>query len=269
MNHPSEHELILHHYGEAPDRTEVARHLEVCESCRSNYQALQRVWSAVDAVPVPERSESYGAEVWGRLRPRLPQPGQSNTVPSLIQDLAARVMTFRLPRWAVACGLALAVGAAFLGGRFWPQLDSGTRFGMTRSSAHISTQARERILLKEIGDHLERSQLALIELINSQTNGLVDISLEQALARQLVDVNRLYRQTASRLGDTGMASVLEDLERTLIEISNSPAKLSAGEFADFRRRIDTDDMLFKVKVVSSQVRAKEREAARELAGKRS
>ena len=63
--------------------------------------------------------------------------------------------------------------------------------------------------------------------------------------------------------------MLEDLERTLIEISNSPAKLSAGEFADFRRRIDTDDMLFKVKVVSSQVRAKEREAARELAGKRS
>ena len=74
MNHPSEHELILHHYGEAPDRTEVARHLEVCESCRSNYQALQRVWPAVDAVPVPERSESYGPEVWGRLRPRLPSP---------------------------------------------------------------------------------------------------------------------------------------------------------------------------------------------------
>jgi hypothetical protein len=109
----------------------------------------------------------------------------------------------------------------------------------------------------------------LIELINTKTNGVVDISLERALARQLVDVNRLYRQSAARLGDAGMASVLEDLERTLIEISNSPSQLSSLEFAEFRQRIDTDDMLFKVKVVSSQVRAKEREAARERAGKRS
>jgi len=55
----------------------------------------------------------------------------------------------------------------------------------------------------------------------------------------------------------------------LIEISNSPSILSSTEFAEIRRRIDTDDTLFKVKVVGSQVRAKERETARELAAKRS
>jgi len=269
MNHPSDEQLILYHYGEAADGAEVADHLEACESCRANYQALQRVWSTVNAIPVPERSESYGAEVWRRLRPELYRPDQPSGVRSLLLDLVAKVRTFRLSRWVVAGGLALAVGLAFLAGRFWPRLDSESRFGMSQLPAPISTQARERILLKEIGDHLERSQLALIALINSQTNGPVDISLEQALARQLVDVNRLYRQTASRLGDTGMASVLEDLGRTLIEISNGPAKLSSSEFADFRRRIDSEDMLFKVKVVSSQVRAREREAARKLAGKRS
>ena len=269
MNHPSEEQLILYHYGEAPDGGEVAGHLEICESCRANYQALQRVFSAVDRTPVPERNETYGAEVWRRLHPQLSEPSESKGIHGQMAQLVARVAAFRFPRWAVASGLAVAVLSAFLVGRFWPRPASRTPSLTAKSTAPIPAQARERILLREIGDHLERSQVALIELINSKTNGLVDISLEQALARQLVDVNRLYRRTATRLGDTGMASVLEDLERALIEISNSPARLSSSEFAEFRRRIDTDDMLFKVKVVGSQVRAREREAARELAAKRS
>ena len=74
MNHPNEDQLVLYHYGEAPGRNEVAEHLEVCESCRANYQALQRVLKAVETLPVPERAESYGAEVWRQVRPQLARP---------------------------------------------------------------------------------------------------------------------------------------------------------------------------------------------------
>ncbi|PYM12303.1 MAG: hypothetical protein DME18_11795 [Verrucomicrobia bacterium] len=261
MNHLTEEQLILHHYGEAEGRGLIASHLQVCESCRTRYQALQRVIEAVNTLTVPPRAENYGAEIWRQLCPRI-----ARTAAARRSDLWR---LFQWPRWALAGGLALLVLAAFVAGRFWPQRGLTTGPLTETSRRPISRQARERVLLKEIGDHLERSQLALIELINSKTNGVVDISLEQSLARQLVDVNRLYRQTAARLGDAGMASVLEDLERTLIEISNSPSKLSSTELAEFRRRIDTDDTLFKIKVVSSQVRARERDAARELAGKRS
>ena len=261
MNHLSQEQLVLYHYGEAPGRADLAEHLEACELCRANFRALHRVLASVDTLAAPERAEGYGAEVWRQLRPQIVRPTESR--PMRLRWL------FAWPRWIAAGALALALLGAFIAGRLWPRQPAGADSAMAQSSRHLSAAARERILLKEVGDHLERSQLALIELINSKTNGVVDISLEQALARQLVDVNRLYRQTAVRLGDRGMASVLEDLERALIEISNSPTKLSSTEFAEFRRRIDTDDMLFKVKVVGSQVRAKERDAARELAGKRS
>jgi len=259
MNHLSEEQLVLYHYGEAPGRAELEEHLEACERCRANCQALRRVLAAVDTLAVPERAEDYGAEVWRQLHPQLVRPAESRR--------KGFRRLFPWPRWIMAGALALAVLGAFVAGRLWPRQPAGTDSTMAQSTRQLSPAARERVLLKEVGDHLERSQLALIELINSKTNGIVDISLEQALARQLVDVNRLYRQTAVRLGDSGMASVLEDLERTLIEISNSPTKLSSTEFAEFRRRIDTEDMLFKVKVVGSQLRAKERAAARDLAGK--
>jgi hypothetical protein len=123
--------------------------------------------------------------------------------------------------------------------------------------------------LSEIADHLERSQRALIELINSRTNGPVDIAGEQVLARELAAVNRLFRCTAIDAGEPGMASVLEELEVVLIEISNGPARLSADEFAALRQRLDADGLLFKVKVLNAQMRAREQESVRERAGLKS
>ncbi len=260
MNHPAEEQFILYHYGEASEGAQIAEHLEVCESCRANYQALQRVLAAVEALPVPERAEGYGAEVWRQVRPQLAKAARSREV---------RLWHWALwPRWAVAGGLALLVLGAFLAGRFWP-LQPTRGVPALAQSKPLSAGARERVLLTEIGDHLERSQLALIELINSKTNGPVDLTAEQVLARELAAVNRLFRRAASDAGEPGLASVLEELELALVEVANAPARISADEFAALRDRIDTEGLLFKVKVLGAQVRSRELDAARELAAHRS
>jgi hypothetical protein len=157
---------------------------------------------------------------------------------------------------------------SFLSGRFWPEPQTRPATAIAQSQP-LSAGARDRVLLTEIGDHLERSQLALIELINSKTNGAVDITVEQVLARELTAVNRLFRRAAAEAGEPGLASVLEELELVLVEVANGPARLSADEFAALRERIDTDGLLFKVKVLGAQVRSRERDAARELAANRS
>ena len=264
MNHPSEEQLVHFHYGDAPDPVEVGEHLAVCESCRANYQALQRVLAALDTMPVPEREENYGAEVWRQLGPRIARPARTCSL-----NLSR---WFQWPRWAVTGALALLVLGAFLAGRFWPSpaAETGPRIAKSpQSSRPLSAAARQRVLLAEIGDHLERSQLALIELMNSKTNGAVDITAEQVLASELAAVNRLFRRAATDAAEPGMASVLEELEMVLLEIANGPAKLSADEFAALRQRIGADGLLFKVKVLTAQMRAKEQETARELAGLKS
>jgi len=266
MKHLNEEQLVLYHYGEAQDRSDAAEHLEICESCRANYQALRRVLAAVDTMPVPERNEGYGAEVWRQLRPQLAD--RSAQVSSRSSD---PLRFFQWPRWALAGGLALLVVGAFLVGRFWSQPTPTPRAApsIAQSPQPLSPEARERVLLREIGDHLERSQLALIELINARTNGAVDISAEQVLARELAAINRLFRRAATDGGEPGMAGVLEEREQVLVEVANGPANLSADEFAALRQRIGADGLLFKVKVVTAQVRAKERDASRDLAANRS
>ena len=259
MKHLSEEQLILHHYGEGEDPEAVRSHLASCKACRANYEGLQRLMKVIDAASIPECDADYADQVWRRLRPQLEAMASPQK-----RNLFQRLREF-LPRWALAPAVGLLVLAAFLAGRFWPQ-PRGVQPVMVSAGEPISAEARERILLSEIAEHLERSQLALIELIHGKTNGAVDISTEQALARQLVEVNRLYRQAAARAGEDAMASVLDDLERTLIEIAQSPSQLSADELEEMQQRFEADDLLFKVKILSAQVRKKERETARSLAG---
>jgi hypothetical protein len=125
---------------------------------------------------------------------------------------------------------------------------------------------RQDVLLVAVGDHLERSQLTLAELVNTAAGEpRVDISSEQERARDLVVENRLYRQTAQETGDSTLAAALDDLERVLVEVANSPSDLSEGEFERVRQRIERQGTIFKVRVLGERVREQQ---ARPAAGGR-
>jgi hypothetical protein len=231
MNHLSEEQLVLHYYGEPLDGP-VDDHLQACEACRAEYRGLQRVLNTLDSAPVPERSPEYGAAVWQRIEPRV--HGRRG-----IAWLSAR-------EWILAGAMAALIVMAFLAGRLSqrpaPQIAANTG------------PVRERILLVAVGDHLERSQTILVELENSSST---DIAYERQAAADLVESNRIFRQTAAVAGDTATASVLEDLERVLIEISNSPSEMSSRQLRDLQKEIEDRGILFKVKVFASQVQERE------------
>lgn len=247
MQHLTEDQLVLYHYGEAPERPAIERHLAECASCAASYQALRQVLAAVDAAPVPERSDFYGAAVWARIRDRLePQPRAG--------------WLWGLRRWAMAGAMAALVVAAFLAGRYSPRPSGPNGVAGTAASAG---KVRERILLVAVGDHLDRSQMVLVELANASSGGSLDISSEQQWAEDLLDTNRLYRQTATSNGETAVASVLDDLERILLEIAHSPSTVSSQQLEEIRRRIESEGILFKIRVVGSKVRERELAAVRQ------
>jgi hypothetical protein len=244
MNHLSEEELVLYYYGEEAGGA-AARHLAGCADCREAHAALERVLQPLDAVPTPEPRPEYGAEVWRQIEHRLPARQQA------VFDRPP----FRVPalRWAIA-GVALAglLVAAFLAGRFYPRPAS-----QPAPMAALDPQASERVLLVAVGDYLERSQMVLIELANANPQGKLDISAERERAAGLVSESRLYRQTAARAGDRAVASVLDDLDRVLLDVSHSPAQLSAEDLEKLRSRLTAEGILFKIRVLGSNARHRE------------
>ena len=249
MNHLTEEQFVLYYYGEGDGSPAVRDHLDGCEACRAEYASLQRVLNVVDSAPVPERDANYGSQVWGRLQPSL---GSKWGRPFGLSWWPARFWPAR--HWAAAALVAMLVVAAFLAGRYYPKAQTGAQ------TANAG-QVRERILLVAVGDHLERSQTVLLELVNAQPGQSLDVASERERAGDLVAENRLYRQTAARTGDTRVASVLDDLEPVLLEIAHGPDRLTPEEVENLRQRIEGAGILFKVRVVGSTVRHREEKAA--------
>ncbi len=243
MNHLTEEQLVLYYYGER-ESSGAEEHLGQCESCRDSYHTLQRVLNSVDSLPVPERAPDYEAQVWKRVSSGLPR----------------RPFTMRWPQWkplAAAALVATLMAGAYLAGR----MGQKPRVEITHDNGR-----RERVLLVAVGDHLERSRMMLVELSNADAprQGALDISYEQRAAEDLLESNRLYRQTAASSGDMATASLLEDLERVLLEIAHSPSAVSEKQLDDLRKQIEAQGILLKVKVFGEQV--EQRQAAPPGAG---
>ena len=259
MNHLSEQDLVLYFYGEAPKTVALERHLAECGACAAEYASLRTTLSAIE-FPVPERASDYEAQLWSTLRPRL----AATEAPKGSFWAAA----FQPRRWAVAGALAAIVIAAFLAGRYMPRPNTPTNQQIAEKAPAKS--ASDRVLMVAVGDHLDKTQMILVELINTRAEGKVDISAERDLAQSLVNENRLYRQTAQQDKDSELAGMLDQLERVLVDIAHHPDSVSGKELEDLQQRIESQGVLFKVRVVESKMKARSRaETASSQTGKSS
>jgi hypothetical protein len=245
MSHIHDDDLVLHYYGEMPDAEEarLAAHLAACGMCTDAYRRLQRVLTTVEAGAAAEAPENIERLVWARLEPNLERGARKRGWHGWLVLTPAHL--------ALAAAVVILVTGAFFAGRLFPP-------GGDRAPAEASAQAvRERILLVNLGDHLDRSQMVLVEMVSADGNS-VDMSAERDRAEQLVAANRLYRQTAVNTGEPRIAELLDELERVLVDVAASPDRMDAADLDAMRRRIESRELLFKVRIVSSEVRERQR-----------
>ena len=143
-----------------------------------------------------------------------------------------------------------------------PAPGSPSRIAGSSSTSPITSPAKtardhDRILLVVVGDHLDNSERMLLELTNADATRGLDVTAERRRATELVSANRLYRRTAEQHGDARIAALLADLEPVLLELSHSDDRLSPDEVASLQKRIDSKELLFKVRVVSAQAGGRE------------
>ena len=238
MTHLTEEELVLHYYGEI-DRDQKPRieaHLATCGDCQAAGAQLSGVLHLVETTPMPEARAGFERDVWARLEPRL-------------EARTGWRAWATAPGWLLAGGIAALLVMAFAAGRF-----SGGPAASAPPTALQAAAASERVLRAAVGDHLDRSQMMLVELVNTDAEHQDGLADERSRAADLVSANRLFRQSAEQSGDTAIADVLDDLERVLLEIANASADETPGQRADVKSRIQAEDLLFRVRVIALEMR---------------
>ncbi|HET9184147.1 MAG TPA: hypothetical protein VFP59_18635 [Candidatus Angelobacter sp.] len=244
MKHLSEQEIVLHFYGDAEDEGSVRQHLLECSHCRGEFERIQDLLGSIPPLEVPEPDTYFENKVWLNVRDRLPSQVPARSVfRTAFQGTA-------LQKWALGGIMALLLAVAFIAGRFWP----GRDHAKVQNAAVTDPQ---RIVLLAVSGHLERSQMLLVEIMNADDQDVLDHSTRQQ-ARELLDSNHLYRLSAQQAGDPRIVYLLDQLGRVLAEVANNPAQGSASELREIREHIQSEGLLFKVRVVDSEVNSEMR-----------
>ena len=241
MKHLSEEQIVLHYYGDTGDEDGTRRHLAECAECREEFERVRELLRAMEAPEVPEPPAGFEEKTWLNLRDRLPVKGRT-----------WMMFWTAAPKLALAGIMCLLLAGAFFAGRFWPW------HGSPPTPASAAAPNPQRVILFAVGGHLERSQMLLVEIMNTDSRASLDLTAEQQQARDLLDANHLYRVSAQEAGDRRIAMLLDQLGRILAEVANGPTEVSPDDLQRIRSRIRSDNLLFKVRVVGSEVNSRVR-----------
>lgn len=238
--HPSEEELVLLFYGDAESGLEaqLAAHLATCATCQPVWQEIRSTLNTVDAAAVPEPPADFERVMWARVQGAL-----DHLPPSRPAWWSPRL-------WAPAVVLVGMFLTMFVVTGNWPGTERAIP-APVMNEAEISQP--ERALLVAMDEHLQRSELLLVEVMNAPASDAVRVGYARETADDLLASSRLYRQTATHTGHDQLAAMLEDLEGVLVEIARGPEDLKSEDLNALRARIEDDDLIFKVRVVTDEV----------------
>jgi hypothetical protein len=239
MKHLNEEVLIEHYYEESVNMADCERHLQTCTACAKRYAELRRDLDGVKPLMPPVRGEDYGEHVWQAIR---------NSLPVYEKPKWSWLRLGRPLGWAAACALLIAV--AFVAGRRWERRQAPS------VAVAVDPQARQRVVIVVLGDHLDRSERLLVELNHAGGNDMPGTPLRSE-ARELLASNRLVRQSLMQAGDLNVDASLDRLDRLLSELANEPEELSEADLDRLRQEMNTDGLLFDIRVLRSRIHSQE------------
>ena len=243
MNHYTEEELILFYYEESDHGTEIERHLADCERCREIHDRIEKDLTTIGDLPFPATGQDYSRQVWDAIEPRLEaKPIEAPAPPS---------RSWRVPL-AAAASLILLVTSVWI----------GYRTGVRDGGEIIDREIRRQALMTAVSLHLQNSERLLVELSNVDHRRSIDLAGPQKRAASLTSANRLYRRTADLHGESELSALLDELERALLDVANSPDRITPAEFNVLWSRIERSGLLIKMRL--QEVEARSGHAANEV-----
>jgi hypothetical protein len=239
MKHFSQEELVEQYFNGVPGGLSrgARRHLEKCDECAMAYKKLASDLAAARHLNVPERDNDYGEEMWRRVAPLLPER-------PWLGVRAPRVGLWR--GLSYAGGLAVLIMGAFYLGRMWEHRQQPHMMAAkTPAPAHL------HVVVVVLGDYLDQSERLLVELkhADGENPQLAPLSEE---ARNLLTANRRFREDADKSGDHELIEALDRLDQLLNQLANEPRGLNADAIARLRQEMNTDGLLFEVRVLRSK-----------------
>lgn len=226
---------------------DVRVHLHSCGKCRSSVNELEQL---VTAVPRPKErpsgllDDTHWIALAARIEQHLPPVSPSGEAHAL--TLRERIRMFFLPP-RPAFALALAAAAIAVATTFMLLPRSNDEPVVADTGSPPTPIEELKTPDADILAHLRRSKNLLVGLSSKPADpeAGTDLSVEREASRRLLADNRRYR---SEMLDPQSSQVLADLERIMIEVSNTREHAPAADIDLIQQGIRQQNLLFKVRM---------------------
>ncbi|HVW05575.1 MAG TPA: hypothetical protein VHB78_11255 [Vicinamibacterales bacterium] len=245
--HPTDDDLTLHAYrDDAPDeQAAIDRHLRECEACAATWREIQALQQLASAADVPEPAEDFEDAMWARIAPQL----------HAWPPARRRVWTSR--QFVAVGAWAATIAGIVVAGHLWLRHTPAATPAKPTAAATVPSDVRERVLLTALDSHFSQTEMLLVELMNAPDDAKGSLAFERETADDLVQSGRLYRVTAAQTGDRRLTDVLDDVQTVLTEVARAPETPDKDDLAAIRSRIERNDLLFKVRAVTNDIRVRQ------------
>lgn len=150
---------------------------------------------------------------------------------------------------SLAAACALLVACAFYAGSVWQQKKQPP----VAQAVPKNPAPKQPIVVVVLDDHLDRSERFLVELKHADMDSAAMDSPLRDEARSLLTANRVARKDAAQAADPDLTTALDHLDGLLAEAANEPGGLNATSIAKLQKEMNTDGVLFEVRVLRSRI----------------
>jgi len=218
----------------------------------AGYAELERDLTGVDRLVAPFRDAEYGERVWASIAPalRVYTPAHRGDAARLWSRWIRAGWLGKGLGYAAACALLLS--CAFYAGRQWEQRNRPAP-PVAKALPANPPLPRQPIVVVVLDDHLDRSERFLVQLKHADLDSTAIASPMRDEARSLLAANRVCRKNLAQAADPELSTALDHLDQLLAEAANAPGGLNAHSIAKLQDEMNSDGLLFEVRVLRSRI----------------
>jgi hypothetical protein len=231
------------------DEGRLARHLDDCLDCRTEYDAMARALLALGARKRADPGPAFWDGYYDALQKRMVAEGEF--APGQSRPAAAPRRS--LPRWVLAsAGAAGLLAAGILIGRL--TLPRGAEIARTQGAAVVGTEPAPAVVSADLSDrtsrYLNRSKVILLAISNfdPKTKDVAGLNLagQRSSSRELVKEASVLKDDLRAARERRLERLVGELELILGQIANLKSETDVPGVEIVKAGVDLKDVLFKI-----------------------
>ncbi len=252
-------DLTLFYYDEMPtqQRQALTDQMANNETLRLEYARLTEWLDSSVAIELPPPSEQLNQRIMAGIYQQVAQDKQNQT--TNINNKPHRFGFLSNGSWGRFAGTALplimVVFGTFYLGRLSVDVEQPTAALLPSSELNQNvknnvTSPGRRVLLSNLRSHLQSTDRLFTQVSNSGAGMAAQIEGRHQAINDMLALNRIYRRMFEANGEQQLAEVLQQMEQVLISLKHTSASKDNQEWDSLRNRIDSNDLLFRVRVTN-------------------